>query len=293
MEQIVDHDISYFLGLCVARGEMNSEQMLIRFRYTSDTIRVPPGSDSDFSRKSREYVIDVVQLEKSLASFFQTDITASKTDSTYTLTVPMREGSFARKTMVGILGDRNFSYRKSRIPRAILAASLDIKRTFIQGIADACSCPTYSDRDQAGRCRICIDIPFDNWLLPLEICRVLQEDLDVKVANILWGHPNVRAPNELNSRSWAKEHRIRIFAPEFEKVGFRFEFKTELLEEFCKWNERKPKPKKFCCPVSTRENEKPDHPGEQDTRLPENQRRHFDNYREICASLGCAQRARA
>ena len=205
----------------------------------------------------------------------------------------MREGSLAQKILVGVLGTRNFSYKQARVPAAILSASKDIKRTFLMGVADACSCPTYSDRDQLSRCRICLDIPFENWLLPIELCRMMQEDLDVMVDGILWGHPNVRAPNMPNSRSWAKEHRMRVFATEFQKVGFRFEFKNEILGEFVKWNQTKPLSLKYCWANKGRERAKPAHNGESDQRIPIGQRQHFNSFRGICVSIGCCQREKA
>lgn len=293
MEQVTDHEFSYFLGLCVIRGEMSSDRMLIRFRYITPTIKLPPDSDVALSRKSREYVIDVTQLREHLGTFFETQITAEQTASDFSITVPMREGSLAHKILVGILGTRNFSFKQSRIPAAILNASNDIKRTFLMGVADACSCPTYSDRDQFLRCRVCLDIPFENWFLPNELCKMMQEDLDVRVDGILWGHPNVRTPKSPNARAWAKEHRIRIYATEFQKIGFRFEFKNEILEEFVKWNQRNKMPLKYCWANKGRARNKPTHTGENDARIPEGQRRHFNSFREICVSLGCCQQEKS
>ena len=58
MTEITDFDFAYFLGLCVARGEILKDKLSIRFRYKTRRISLPPQENADLARKSREYIID-------------------------------------------------------------------------------------------------------------------------------------------------------------------------------------------------------------------------------------------
>lgn len=294
MEKITDLDLAYFLGLCVTRGEIIRERLSVGFRYKTSNISLPPGSES-LARKSREYVVDATQLRTNLEKFFQVDIDISTTDIEYNISMPMKEGSFHQKLMVNILGFENFSFKRSVIPNAIKSSENIVKEHFLMGMADACSCPTWGDRDQRKRCRICIDIPFENWILPIQICKLLQEDFNVRVHNILWGHPNLRTAQSPNSKAWAKEHRIRIFAEEFSKIGFRFEFKNDILNSFLTWNKQQNfKTAKYCWvdKKSKRIKEKPHHQFETDSRIHNSARIHANSFRDICKAMGCCQRDR-
>ena len=293
MREVTDLDFAYFLGLCVARGEILREKLSIRFRYKTRNILSPPKINADLARKSREYVIDTTTLKNKLERFLSVAIEIVKTENEFILNMPMIVESFSYKLITSILKSRNFSFKKASIPNAILSSSKDVKIHFLMGIADACSCPTYADRDQAKRCRICLDIAFENWILPIQICEMLQKDLSIKVHCILWGHPNLRTPRRPNSKAWSKEHRIRIFAEEFAKVGFRFEFKKDILDSFLDHNKTLKKPNlKFCwVEKKGRSKIKPEHPGESDHRIPKEIRGyHFNSFREICSRMGCCQK---
>ena len=293
MDKVTDLDFAYFIGLCIARGEFIGERLSIRFRYKTRRILLPPNTDADLARKSREYVIDATLLKDRLSRFLRADIEAIQTEDEFSIIVPMIRESYSDKRIVAILGSHNFSFKTAQIPSAILSSTKDIKIHFLMGIADASSCPTYADRDQIKRCRICFDIPFENWDLPIQICRMLQEDINIKVDGILWGHPNLREPNKPRSRAWVKEHRVRVYAEEFSKIGFRFEFKQDILGIFLKHNKTlKKRNLKFCWATKGKQARvKPPHISESDDRIPEGVRgHHINSFREICSRIGCCQK---
>ena len=178
MQPVTDSDFAYFLGLCVARGEVLGEKLTIRFRYRTREIRLPPGIDQDLARKSREYVIDTTSLKNRLESFFQVNIeTDEEGESDFSITMPLYRESLSGKLIVSTLGNHNFSFKTAQIPHAIWSATKVIKENFLMGVADACSCPTYADRYVTNRCRVCLDIAFENWILPIQICEMFQKDL--------------------------------------------------------------------------------------------------------------------
>ena len=127
-----------------------------------------------------------------LKGYLQTEIITNQDNQKYSMIVVIPQGSMVSQTLNNILGHlESFHYKTTDIPKAIWNASIDIQKYFIKGVADACSIPTYGDRDFNNQTRICIDIAFENWNLPVSICRLLQEKLNVPVANILRGHPNI------------------------------------------------------------------------------------------------------
>ena len=200
------------------------------------------------------------------------------------------EGSFVAQTLQKYLGYLSqFNYKTTCLPDVIWRASEDIQKQFIRGLADCCSAPTYSDRDANNRTRICIDIPFENWKLPVEICKLLQVYLNIPVNEILWGHPNLRTPNKPDSSAWAKEHRLRIFSTEFVKIGFGFEFKQDILKSFIKHDGVK-NPKKYCWPKkSYHKKERPLHKDEKNEKIPLEVQKHVCNFREVCLAMKCIQ----
>ena len=232
-------------------------------------------------------------MKSKLEKFLKVDIETTQTEDEFSIVMPVVRESFSDKQIVSILGSHNFSFKTAEVPRAILSSTKDIKTHFLMGIADACSCPTYADRDQTKKCRICLDIPFENWKLPIQICEIFQKDLSIKVRDILWGHPNLRSPNKPRSRVWVKEHRVRIFAEEFSKVGFKFVFKQEILDTFLEHNKKLKKTNlKFCWVTKKgRSKLKPSHPSESDDRIPKNIRgHHVSSFRDICSHMGCCQK---
>lgn len=270
---------------------MTTENLSISFKYKSSQLNLPPEHDPNLASKIREYIIDTTNLKTKLEHFLQVTVDVSRSSNELSLSIPLLNGSLSQKLIISILKTHNFSFRTAKIPEAIKSSSPDIKRYFLMGIADACSCPTYGDRNQMSKCRICIDVPFENWKLPIQICKMLQEDLNIKVDSILWGHPNLRTPNQPISIAWTKEHRIRMLAEEFCKVGFQFDFKNDILKTFLSWNkEIGPSAINFCWVNKTiHQRPKPPHSSESDMRIPEPARKHIDSFRDVCRAMGCCQ----
>ena len=291
MSELNQPELAYFLGLCITRGYFSASKIIVNFSYKKSRFSLPPNCLSvDLSKKDREYTIDGTRVTEFLKGYLQTEIITNQDDQKYSMIVVIPPGSMVSQTLNNILGPlESFSYKTTDIPKAIWNSSIDIQKYFIRGVADSCSIPTYGDRDFNNQTRICIDIPFENWNLPVGICKLLQEKLNIPVANILWGHPNLRTPNQPEDHSWSREHRIRMFSTEFEQIGFGFEFKQEILMNFIKHD--KSKPSIFCWPNKKyRDKERVKHPDENSDKIPVKARKHICNFREVCSSMGCVQK---
>jgi len=88
------------------------------------------------------------------------------------------------------------------------------------------------NNDQTGKNRVYIEISNRNWFLPTQLCQLLQS-LTVPMQYIGWGHPNIRGGN---GTSWAKEHQLKIYAEDFQSIGFYITHKNEALEELAEYN---------------------------------------------------------
>ena len=208
-----------------------------------------------------------------------------------------------------------------RIPQEIVDSPSDIKREFMIGFADVTAHIRSSNAAFGLRYghRVYIEIPV-NWLLVVDIANLLM-DLDIPIHTIDWGHPNMRDPNleDYNKgrlNVWFREHQLKIFADEFERVGFRINHKINILREFAdfnrnSWNQDREnklrtakseaQKRKFEEQIGhieiihhkfyweTRESNrpKPHHPMEDSEKIPLKIRgRHFDSWKEICNALG-------
>ncbi len=222
--------------------------------------------------------------------------------------------------------ERLNSCKDFRIPQEIISSPADIKKEFMIGLADVTAHIRSSNvaYGLAFNQRAYIEIPV-NWYLVVDIGNLLM-DLDVSIHNINWGHPNMRDPKGRyyergQQNAWFKEHQIKIFADEFEKIGFRIVHKMEALKKLANKNrqewdksleakiihahskEQKEKLEKQLGHIElahhkyyweTRNVEKPkaSHPMENSDKIPEEIRgKHFNSWKEICKILGYPRRA--
>lgn len=217
------------------------------------------------------------------------------------------------------------SCKDFRIPKDMFTVHPDIKREFMIGLADVTAHIRSSNiaYGVSYNHRAYIEIPV-NWHLVIDISNLLF-DLDVPVHTIDWGHPNIRDPqlkehDEGRPNACFREHQIKIFADEFEKVGFRIVHKMDALKKLSDLNrkawddELKKKIKKARTDDKKKEFEKklghielehhkfywetkgankpkPPHPMESSDKIPAEIRgKHFNSWREISAALGYRRR---
>lgn len=161
----------------------------------------------------------------------------------------------------------------------------DWKREFVRGYADVAGNIRKANRYVDGRHRVRLDVlnyP-TNWEVPVQLCTLLQEHLDVPVQLIAYGHPNLK-------RGF-REHMVNIFAKPFLQIGFTFEHKQKILEELAEWNHLHAKePPYMPCPGMRKvQNTKPSDPNEnnRDKLDPRLVGHHYDAYWQICKALGC------
>jgi len=293
----IDEDVAYFIGLITARGEISNQGGVKRI-----SIEFP------FRNLEVEGIKKITQKDKILLSLDNVisrvnelaDVNVRKTESersVHLVLETLKNTMFLRNVKMLIKGKS--SYYEFEVPEQIFESSNSIKKEFVRGFADVAGSARWANRNRWGKCRVYLDVlnSPSNWRLPVQICHLLQDHLGIPIDVIQWGHPNTRDPSLKEYKAgrkdaWAREHQVKIFADDFEKIGFYMSHKQEILEELAEYNRNKGFAKANFCNPPKRRKTKPKHPSENSEKLPpEIQGKHYDSYWQICADLGCMRYA--
>lgn len=285
----LDADVAYLVGMITGRGVLVDDGS--RFIITINFPFVNP--ELEGYNQFASFVTSIVQtvLPRLKALLGETlDISTSPQESV-TFRAEFPSTHIVVRNLKLIL-ENHLDYREFVVPTVIRECrDVEIVREFIRGFADVAGNIRRSNRDWAGVHRVYLDVLNENWTLPVQLCYLLQEKLRVPVANILWGHPNLRDPHANTTQSSPfREHQIRIYAHHFLQVGFYMEHKQAVLEALANENRMNSKDSvgSFCPGHRRPEKPKAQHPLENDPRLPRQVRgKHFDSYWQICATCGC------
>ena len=291
-ENYLDPDVAYLLGLIAIRGELHEnpgdKRIVIQFPFKSlvaegTTIHVDQREQLDMA---------VNRIRDRLQELVESHIEVARAENEIVFSMRFLRSSLVWRNTRYMFGEKR-SFREFEIPASILSAQDDsIKIEFLRGVADAAGFVRKSNYYVDGKNRVYIEVNNRNWKLALQLCRLMQVDLDVPVQMIQWGHPNVREPNRREGTAWAKEHQVKVFVEVFAKIGFYVPYKERILAELvAEDRERGGTPPKKCNPNPKvrRLKKKPRHSGEKSEILPPVVRRHFNAYWQICRVLGCDQ----
>lgn len=194
----------------------------------------------------------------------------------------------------------DISFDRFHIPKDIALLTLESKCEFINGLLDTsgfANAGGWLNRDGKnghGRMRVYFQI-VRNWHLPVEIDNFLRSEFQLPVHTIDWGHPNIRDGNlndfyETNPTSWGREHQIKFFPEYYHQFKFRISSKQLMFEELKTHNINVGFDNKddWFPPLKiTKGKLKAYHPGENDLRIPEPARKHFDAFWQVNLAMGC------
>lgn len=287
----LDADVAYLLGLITARGQIQEQpgdyRIIIQFPGSAITVQ---GVKTTFNQ-STEIRLGLLEISNRLRNLLETDIDlpAGSEAGEHTLVISFRRRNMMWRNLRLILGETSH-FGSFQVPAVISDTNtpVDYVREFLRGFADVAGNVRPANRYVDGRNRVRLDVLNykNNWQLPVQLCRLLQERLEVPVQLITWGHPNM-------GRDF-REHQLNIFAVPFLKIGFTFRHKQKVLEELAAQDERNFSQRIYLpCPGERRlSSPKPRDDKENDaTRLPpELVGKHFDSYWQICRALGCPRR---
>jgi hypothetical protein len=303
MTEIVDYldpDVAYYIGLVTARGRISDsggvKRITIEFPFRNLKVE---GIKKSIVQKNEI----LLSLDKAIArvnELTEGQIRKEETEHSVSLIIEtLKNSMFIRDTKM-LMKDKT-SFYEFEVPDQIFQADSGIQKEFLRGFADVAGSARAANINRWGKHRVYLDVlnSPSNWKLPVQICHLLQDYLEVPIDVIQWGHPNTRDPSLKEYKAgrkdaWAREHQIKIFADDFEKIGFYMSHKQEVLEELADYNRKKKFAKaKFCSPPKRKKN-KLKHPAEKSAKLPQEVRgKHYNSYWQICADLGCFRYAKA
>lgn len=294
----IDPDVAYFIGLVTARGEISDsggvKRISIEFPFRNLKVE---GIKKKITQKD-QILLSLDRVINRVNELADVNIRKDESErSVHLIIETLKNTMFLRNTKMLMKG--RSSYYEFEVPDQIFEFDESIKKEFIRGFADVAGSARWANRNRWKKCRVYLDVlnSPSNWRLPIQICYILQDHLGIPVDVIQWGHPNTRDPNlreykKGREEAWAREHQIKVFADDFEKIGFYMSHKQEILEELAEYNRKKGFDKaKFCNPPK-RKRSKPKHPSENSEKLPPEIRgKHYDSCWQICAGIGCIRYA--
>ncbi len=287
-EDYIDQDVSYLLGLIIARGviyESPSRKIIIDFPYKALEVE---GLEKTFDQK-QAIQLGLMNIQNRLKDLLSTEMDVFHGSESEQLVI-----SFSRPNMIwrnlNLILDNKTDFAHFEIPDLFFNKNVpkDYKIEFVRGLADVAGNIRHSNRYTDGRRRVRLDILNykTNWHFPIQLCALLQDQIGVPVQLITWGHPNL-------GRDF-KEHQLNIFAAEFLKIGFSFPHKQKLLEKFAEEDLENIgiKPLKFCPGQRSVKKRKPKNVEEANTEKLDDKLagKHFDAYWQICRKMGCQKR---
>ncbi len=281
----MDTDTAYLAGLIIARGTLISSpnrSLLIEFPFSNlEAVGL-----KKVVRQDQSIQLGLMQIRERLAELLATDIQITKLSGKVELLINFGRNSMAWRNIL-LITQNATSYPFFKVPSIFFEPTVPIewKREFVKGFGDAAGNVRKSNVYVDGRYRVRLDVlnyP-TNWELPVQLCTLLQEHLDLPVHLITWGHPNL-------GRDF-REHQINLFAETYAKIGFSFDHKQAILNELAEANMKtKPKATPHACPGRRRLKHKKEKHSEEKNATKLDQRlvgKHFDAYWQICKTLGC------
>ncbi len=284
-ENYLDEDVAYLLGLTVMRGQLydHGSEHGITIEFPFKSLRVE-GYDQELHLQ-----VSVNRIRDRIQELVESLVQVEEASGVFIFSVRFLRNPVTWRNLRYHLGNRR-SYKEFQIPSSIMNAPREIQTEFMRGVADVGGFVRDSNRYIDGRRRVYLEVHNRNWILPIQLCALLQQKLDVPVQLIQWGHPNVREPG--GGSHWAREHQVKIFAEAFEPVGFTIEYKNKTLRKFARQDHKLRGGLVLCNPNEDirRVKVKKRHPDEKSSALPARLRNHhFDAYWQICLELGCKQ----
>lgn len=278
-------DMAYLLGLTCGRGKLDyyTKKLSIEFPFRT---KASSGITQTFIQRD-QLIIGVDDIINRVADFTGKRVKKINGKTKVEIIVEFSTNTQTWQSMTRFFKNLD-EFKKFSIPEYFFCTPGNIKLCFLKGFADVAGFVTKGNVDQSGRYRVYIEIPFNNWELPIQICRLLQDPLiHIPVQTITWGHPNMRG-----NKSWAKEHQVKIYAEYFTKIGFTIGYKNQILQEFSSANMERfgMKEPRFCDPTNKRVIIKPINTEENSYKLDKRIRGiHFNGFWQICCQLGCTK----
>lgn len=292
----MNNEMAYLLGMVCGNGEIK--------RGTTDTIisiDIPHKKlETESNKDVKLYVkASIADIRAILEPLIGTRLEFIQNKSATVLSFRKPNTDYLTRDILHYVGNAS-SHENIRISNDMDNFSKDEKLQFLRGFADVTGYIRKSNYYfKKYMHRVYLEVPH-NWELVADVCNLLKT-VNIPVQTIDWAHPNIRDGklakyNQGCPNFWKKEHQIKIWANEFQIIGFAVIHKTEALEQFS--NELISGIEagnknvidvthRFYWECQSANKLKPTHPCENDKFIPKSIRgKHYNSWKEIARDLG-------
>ena len=293
----MNNEMAYLLGMITGNGEIQRGSI-----DTTIVIEIPHKKlETEFQKDVRIYVkASITDIRQVLEPLVGTGLVFNQNANVSFISFTKRNEDYLMREIMRYIG-RATSHENIRISPEVFNFTEDERKQYIKGFADVTGYIRKSNYffDKKMH-REYFEIP-QNWGLVIDFCNLLHS-VDIPVQNIDWGHPNMRDGNLKKYKDekpdfWKKEHQVKVWANEYEPIGFAVIHKNEALETFAqeqinfieisKNKKASDVTHKYYWELTGRKKVKPNHPSENDAFIPEQIRgKHYDSWKEIAKDLG-------
>lgn len=292
----MNNEMAYLLGMITGNGEIQ--------RGASETtivIEIPHKKlETEFQKDVGIYVkASVTDIREIIEPLVGTGLTFNQHANVSFISFRKPNEDYLMREILRYIGAAT-SHDNVRISPEVFSFTVDERKQFIKGFADVTGYirrSNYFFNKEAHR--VYFEIP-QNWELVSDFCNLLKS-VDIPVQNIDWAHPNMRDGNlkKYNMGKpdfWKKEHQVKVWAVEYQPIGFAVLHKKEALDAFAKehidYIEQQGKSKndvthRYYWQLTGKKKDKPVHPRENDEFIPDEIRgKHYNSWQEIAKDLG-------
>ena len=292
----MNNEMAYLLGMVTGNGEIQRG-----VNETTVVIEIPHKKlETEFQKDVAIYVkASITDIRQVLEPLLGTSLMFNQSANVSYLSFSKSNEDYLMREILRYIG-RATSHENIRISPEVFSFTEDERRQFIKGFADVTGYIRKSNYFfEKEMHRVYFEIP-QNWELVTDFCNLLKS-VDIPVQNIDWGHPNMRDGNlkkynEGKPDFWKKEHQVKVWANEYEPIGFAVIHKNEALDTFANeqimFIEQQNKrvsdvTHRYYWELTGKKKVKPAHPSENDEFIPEEIRgHHYDSWKEIAHDLG-------
>lgn len=293
----MNNEMAYLLGMITGNGE-------VQRGITSTTILIEiPHKKlvTEFQRDVGIYVkASITDIRQILEPLLGTDLKFIQNPNISILSFTKPNEDYLMREIMRYIANASSS-DTIRISSEVFNFTLDERKQFVKGFADVTG---YIRRSNYAftepNYRVYFEIP-RNWELVADFCNLLKS-IDIPVQNIDWAHPNMRDGNlkKYNQGKydfWKKEHQVKVWAVEYQPIGFAVIHKQQALDYFAEkhrnYIELEQHRKisdithRYYWELNSRIRQKAIHPGENDIFIPIQIRgKHYNSWSEIANDLG-------
>lgn len=293
----MNNEMAYLLGMITGNGEIQRGPL-----ETTVSIDIPHKKmETEFQKDVGIYVkASITDIRSILEPLLGTSLCFSQSPNVSFLSFRKPNEDYLMREIMRYIGNAT-SADNIRISSEVYSFTMDERKQFVKGFADVTG---YIRRSNYAftepNYRVYFEIPH-NWGLVTDFSNLLKS-IDIPVQNIDWAHPNMRDGNLKKYNSghkdfWKKEHQVKVWAVEYQPVGFAVIHKQEALDYFAdkqrmhiEMDRQKNVAEvthRYYWELVGRHKNKPIHPGEGDEFIPQQIRGiHFDSWTEIAETLG-------